>query len=93
MPYQRMSRIITSIICAAYASAQLAPNGFPTLSTASIASLSAAITADFGMSASFGTPCNPCTQGDTYGALVRLAFHDAFGGGGLLGSGGSNGTS
>jgi hypothetical protein len=24
-------------------------------------------------------PCNPCALGDTYGALVRLAFHDAFG--------------
>lgn len=49
------------------------------LTTAQVSQISAAIVSDFGMTATYGVPCNPCALGDTYGALVRLAFHDAFG--------------
>ncbi len=35
--------------------------------------------------------CAPCTNGDNIGAMLRLAFHDAVGGGGVNGNGGSNG--
>ena len=61
-------------------------------STDDVKRLSAAIVLDFNMTATYGDVCNPCSHGDTYGALVRLAFHDAFGGGGLFQTGGSNGT-
>ena len=47
-----------------------------------VAQLEAAITQAFGLRSSYGTPCNPCAAGDAIGVLVRLAFHDAAGGGG-----------
>lgn len=44
------------------------------------------ITNTFGLFPSYGDSCNsktkPCSNGDNMGALVRLAFHDATGGGG-----------
>ena len=50
----------------------------------------AALTSDLGMAPTYGQACAPCTLGDTYGAVIRLVFHDAFGGG-RSGSGGPNG--
>ena len=46
---------------------------------------------DVGLGDSYSTACNPCTVGDNVGALVRLIFHDAAGGGGPNGNGGMNG--
>ena len=69
------------------------------LSAAAAAALSAsdetaaraAIAAQLGLGASYGAPCAPCAEGDTIGQLLRLAFHDAAGGGGPHGAGGGNG--
>jgi len=44
----------------------------------------------FGFVPQYGAPCNPCPQGDNIGALVRLVFHDTFGGGGFENKGGMN---
>jgi len=61
------------------------------LTTAQVAAVSADIVTAFSLSAGYGTPCNPCTLGDTLGGLIVLAFHDAIGGGGPTGNGGPNG--
>ena len=62
-----------------------------TLTASDVTAMQASITAKFGMGNSYRTPCNPCALGDNYGALVRLVFHDAAGGGGPNGNGGMNG--
>ena len=36
----------------------------------------------FGWNSTYGEPCAACDQGDTKGAIVRMVFHDAVGGGG-----------
>lgn len=61
------------------------------LTTAEVANMETAITNFYEFVPSYGEPCNPCAQGDNVGALVRLVFHDAFGGGGPQGAGGMNG--
>jgi len=61
------------------AAAALLARGAAGLTAAQVSTMSAAIVADFGMQAQYGVACNPCTLGDTYGALVRLPFHDTFG--------------
>jgi hypothetical protein len=45
----------------------------------------------FPTNGTYGALCNPCNYGDTIGALVRLPFHDALGGGRPNGKGGPNG--
>ena len=48
-----------------------------------LADVEASIAAEFSLQpSSYGEPCEPCAQGDAVGGLVRLAFHDAAGGGG-----------
>jgi hypothetical protein len=61
------------------------------LTPTDVAAMERAITNYYGFIPQYGAPCNPCTQGDNIGALVRLMFHDAFGGGGLANKGGMNG--
>lgn len=79
---------LSALLCAAPSAAQ---NGFPLLTTTDVAELRAAIIRDFAMAATYGDRCDACPLGDTYGALVRLAFHDAFGGGRPSATGGANG--
>jgi catalase (peroxidase I) len=70
------------------------PPGYGTtaiLTAADVATISADITASFGLTNHYGVTCNPCTVGDNIGAMVRLAFHDIIGGGGPNGLGGGNG--
>ena len=55
----------------------------PLVST--VASLENAITQAFDLGSSYGDACNPCQRGDDIGGLLRLAFHDAVGGGGANG--------
>jgi L-ascorbate peroxidase len=52
-----------------------------------------AVIASFSLpiSGTYGVYCNPCANGDAVGALVRLPFHDAVGGGRPSGKGGANG--
>jgi hypothetical protein len=52
-----------------------------------VAAIEAAVTEYFNFTATYGTDCNPlegppCPAGDNVGAVIRLPFHDAFGGGG-----------
>ena len=61
------------------------------LSAASEAAARGALKQQLGLGASYGAACAPCAEGDTIGALLRLAFHDSAGGGGPRGAGGANG--
>jgi len=45
-----------------------------------VQTLKSAIVSNFGLTPTYGDLCAPCQAGDTIGALVRLAFHDAAGG-------------
>ena len=71
--------------------AVLAAQTAPLLTSTQVATMEAALTSYFNLTASYGVRCNPCNVGDNIGALVRLVFHDAFGGGGPTGAGGMNG--
>jgi len=69
------------------------------LTSALVANITNDIVSAFGLIAQYGVACDPlstgtaaaCTLGDTIGGMVRLAFHDAVGGGGPNGLGGANG--
>jgi len=52
------------------------------ITTSELASLKAAIVSEFALVPSYGTVCEACASGDSIGGLLRLAFHDAAGGGG-----------
>jgi len=63
----------------------LSPPPAPGLVTqALVLDLEAAIAFFFGLEASYDEYCEPCVKGDNMGALVRLGFHDAAGGGGRV---------
>jgi len=52
------------------------------ITSSELADVEASIAAAFDLQpSSYGEPCDPCAQGDAVGGLVRLAFHDAAGGG------------
>jgi len=52
------------------------------ITSSELADVEASIATEFGLrQSSYGEPCDPCAQGDAVGGLVRLAFHDAAGGG------------
>ena len=80
--------VLALVVAALVAAARAATY---TLTAADVTAMQASIKTKFGMGNSYGTPCAPCTLGDNYGALVRLIFHDAAGGGGPNGQGGMNG--
>ena len=84
-----MKVTLVTLVAAALVAAAAAASY--TLTASDVTAMQATITAKFGMGNSYRTPCNPCTLGDNYGALVRLIFHDAAGGGGPNGNGGMNG--
>ena len=53
---------------------------------AQVTAIEADIISTFRLRPTYGELCSPCAEGDTIGVLLRMAFHDAVGGGG-----GSNG--
>lgn len=59
--------------------AVLAAQTAPPLTSTQVATMEAALTTYFHLTASYGVRCNPCNVWDNIGALVRLVFHDAFG--------------
>ena len=66
---------------------------YPPLNVSTIARADSAVLEAFNLSAlgTYGKYCNPCADGDAIGALVRLPFHDAVGGGRPDALGGPNG--
>ena len=66
---------------------------YAALTSSDITDMTTSIKNAFGFTGAgaYGKVCNPCTDGDNIGALVRLVFHDAAGGGGPNGLGGMNG--
>ena len=74
-------------------SAPGATSPYPPLTAEQEARLRSAISRQFSLSPSYGDACAPCAAGDAIGAMVRLPFHDASGGGGPAGAepGGPNG--
>jgi hypothetical protein len=54
--------------------------GTPTaLSAAQVAEIETVMKTTLAMGAGYGLDCNPCYEGDLYGAILRLVFHDAAG--------------
>ena len=74
-------------------SAPGATSPFPPLTAEEEARHRSAISRQFSLSPSYGDACAPCAAGDAIGAMVRLPFHDASGGGAPAGAepGGPNG--
>ena len=74
-------------------SAPGATSPYPPLTAEQEARLRSAISRQFSLSPSYGDACAPCAAGDAIGAMVRLPFHDASGGGAPAGAepGGPNG--
>lgn len=66
---------------------------FPPLNVSTLRRIQRDVQLHFALpvSGSYGEYCNPCIHGDNIGALVRLPFHDAMGGGRPDGKGGPNG--
>ena len=67
------------------------PKTAPFLSQAKVSKIRAALVKDLKLGNGYGLSCVSCSLGSTMGALVRLPFHDAVGGGGITGEGGMNG--
>jgi hypothetical protein len=66
---------------------------YPPLNSTTVKRVSEAILDSFSLpvTGTYGVYCNPCANGDAVGALVRLPFHDAVGGGRPNSKGGANG--
>ena len=82
-------RFTLALLALALTTVHAAP--LPPLNASTYAALRSLVATTFNLSASYGTSCVSCPAGDTVGGLVRLAFHDAAGGGGPAGVGGANG--
>jgi len=63
----------------------------PLLSQSTVKKVRAALVREFKLKPGYGLPCAGCPLGNTIGALLRLPFHDAVGGGGVTNGGGMNG--
>ena len=86
-----MAACVFVALLAATVTAATAATVVYALTQADIAEMHTAIKTEFQLTESYGQRCAPCDLGDNIGAVVRLIFHDAAGGGGPNGEGGMNG--
>ena len=89
----KLGLVVVALAAGSAAAGDGAAPAFPPLNRSTVERAAAAVRAAFGLpeDGTYGAYCNPCPYGDALGALVRLPFHDAVGGGRPGGKGGPNG--